>query len=128
MKFLIICLTLIVQFGCSSLNINESDLSQIPFCNYRAMPAGISDRLRDNEKGVAVNCPGIEDVNAIADIRVMPYPPIDAKIVGIIIVKKEISFEPYCRMIGANIVVMRKNRLINGKGYDIYDAYYSDKL
>src|SRR6185369_16319251 len=125
MKYVVMCLALFVQLGCSSVHITESDLSQIPFCNYRRVPDGISDRLELDEKGLAVNCPYIEEVETIADIRIMPYAPLHAKIVGLIIVKKGWSYEPYCRLIGSNLLVMRMNDLMNKKGYDIYDAYYS---
>lgn len=127
MKYVILSLTLFVHLGCSSVHITESDLSQIPFCNFRRVPDGISGRLEQDGNGIAINCPYIEEENAITDIRIMPYAPLHAKIVGLIIVKKGLPYDPYCKMIGSNLLVMRVNDHMNKKGYDIYDAYYSDK-
>ena len=127
MKYIIMCLTLFVQLGCSSVIIKESELNSMAFCNNLHMPDGISDMLKLDDKGVAFNCPDIEEVKAIADIKIMPYPTLQDKIVGIIIVKKTVSYEPYCKMIGSNIIVLRDNVYLNKKSYDIYDAYYSDK-
>ena len=121
------CLTLLIHLGCSSVTIKDSILNHTAFCNTLRMPDGISDMLMHDDKGLAVNCPDIEEVKTITDIKIMPYPSLQDKIVGLIIVKKEISYEPYCRKIGSNIIVMRDNVIINKKKYVIYDAYYNDK-
>lgn len=127
MKYLIICLVICVQLGCSSVRIKDSNFAQIPFCHYLHMPVGIADRLLHDEKGLGINCPDIDEVPAVSDVAVLPYAPLQARIVGMIIVKKGVSYDPYCRTIGANIIVKWNNDFINNDMYDIYEAYYSEK-
>ena len=127
-KYLILLLTLLMQPGCTTATValDKSDVWRITLCDYHLMPVSILDSLEEDENGVAVSCPGIEEVNPVSAVRVMPYAPLKARIVGLILVKKSVPLESYCKKIGANIIVKKIYPAINRKGYEIYDAYYGD--